>query len=53
MCDDMDFDVSSDVSDFGFDSVDDVGSDFDDASIDYDDTASEDFSLNDIGDDSM
>ncbi len=53
MCDDMDFDVSSDVSDFGFDSVDDVGSDFDDASIDYDDTASEDFSLNDIGDDSV
>ena len=53
MCDDMDFDVSSDVSDSGFDSVDDVSSDFNDVSIDYDDAASENFNFDDISDDSL
>lgn len=53
MCDDMDFDVSSDVSDSSFDIANDVSSDFDDTSADFDDFGTEDFSFNDISDDSF
>lgn len=52
MCDDMDFDVSSDVSDSSFDIADDVSSDFDDTRVDFDDVGTEDFSFDDISDDS-
>lgn len=53
MCDDMDFDVSSDVSDSSFDIADDVSPDFDDTRADFDDVVTEDFSLDDISDDSF
>jgi len=46
MCDDMDFDVSSDVSDSSFDIADDVSSDFNDV-------GAEDISIDDIGDDAF
>lgn len=53
MCDDMDLDVSSDVSDSSFDIADDIGSDFDDTSADFDDFGTEDFGFDDISDDSF
>jgi len=53
MCDDMDFDVGSDVSDSNFDSVDDVSLDFDDSGTEFEDVVTEDFSFDDIGDDSF
>lgn len=53
MCDDMDFDVGSDVSDSSFDISDDVSSDFEDSCADFDDVGTEDFSFDDISDDSF
>lgn len=53
MCDDMDFDVGSDVSDSSFDISDDVSSDFEDSCADFDDVGTEDFSFDDISEDSF
>ncbi len=53
MCDNMDFDIGSEVSDSDFDSVDDVSSDFDDSGTDFEDIFTEDFSFDDISDDSF
>lgn len=53
MCDDMDFDVSSDVSDSSFDTADDVSSNLDDIGTDFDDVGTEDFSFDDISDESF